>query len=92
LTPIASAENGEVYVAMTGNRCVMKITAGGDSSIAYKIEKPWSPTGVALFGGDVYVLEYDEDTPVLHGDWPPRVKKIAPDGSVTTIAAISRRQ
>lgn len=40
--------------------------------------------------GEVYVLEYDEDTPVPHGDWLPRVTKVGKDRKVTTVATVKR--
>jgi hypothetical protein len=82
--------NGDVYVAVTGNRCVMKLTAKGEASVVHWTARPWTPTGIDVFRGEIYVLEYDEDTPVAHGDWPPRVKKIGRDGRVTTVAAVVR--
>src|SRR5262249_22793917 len=49
---------GTVYVAATGCRGVVKITAAGQVETVLKAERPWSPTGVAVRGSDVYVLEY----------------------------------
>src|SRR5215204_3308837 len=49
---------GVVYVAATGSRRVLRITPGGDVSTLLQVPSPWSPTGVAIFGGEVYVLEW----------------------------------
>ena len=42
------------------------------------------------FKGELYVLEYDGETPAKHGDWPPRVKKVGRDGTVVTLATVTR--
>jgi hypothetical protein len=89
---IAVHPNGDVYVAVTGNRCVMKLTANGDASVVYRITRPWTPTGVDVFRGELYVLEYDDETPAKHGDWPPRVKKVGRDGKVATVATVARER
>jgi DNA-binding beta-propeller fold protein YncE len=81
---------GDVYVAVTGSRCVMKVTPKGQASVVLRARRPWSPTGVAVAGGGVYVLEYDDETPVEGRDWPPRVRTIARDGTVAVRAAVVR--
>jgi sugar lactone lactonase YvrE len=88
---IAVDSNGDVYVAVTGNRCVMKLTAKGEASVVHRTTKPWTPTGVDVFRGELYVLEYDDETPAKHGDWPPRVKKVGRGGTVATVAAVARK-
>ena len=82
---------GNVYVAATGNRCVMKLTPTGDASVVLKCEKPWTPTGVDVQGGEVYVLEYDDETPTEGRNWPPRVRKVGRDGKVTVLATVTRK-
>ena len=47
-----------MYAAATGCRRVVKINAGGKVETVLKAERPWSPTGVALHGDAIYVLEY----------------------------------
>ena len=78
-----------VYIAVTGNRCVMKVTPDGTSSVVLKSSKPWSPTGVDVFNGELYVLEYDDETPAQGRDWPPRVRKVRRDGKVMTLATVT---
>lgn len=56
----------------------------------HRMTKPWRPTGVEVFKGEFYVLEYDDETPAKHGDWPPRVKKVGRDGKVSTVATVTR--
>ena len=83
---LAAAEDGSVYVAMTGSRCVMKLDRKGGARVVLRCEKPWSPTGVFVHDGEVYVLEYDDETPVPGREWPPRVRKVGRDGRVTVVA------
>ena len=89
---MAVDEKGDVYVAVTGNRCVMKLTPRGEPSVVLKCAKPWTPTGVDVFKGEVYVLEYDDETPTEGRTWPPRVRKVGRDGKVTTLATVTREQ
>jgi hypothetical protein len=78
-----------VYAAATSCHCVIKITPGGKVETVLKAERPWSPTGVATQGRDVYVLEYtNANGPATEG-WRPRVRKLGRDGKVTTLATIS---
>ena len=85
---IAVDEKGSVFIAVTGNRCVMKRTAAGEWSVVLRSEKPWSPTGVALRNGELYVLEYDDETPTEGRNWPPRVRKVGADGTIRLIAQV----
>jgi hypothetical protein len=70
---------------------VTKIAGAGAGGVADKTHKPCTPTGVAVFPNELSVLEYDDETPTKkHGEWPPRVTKVVRNGSVATIAVISR--
>jgi len=82
---------GTVYVAATGCRGVLKITADGKVTTILQTSSPWSPTGVAVFGNDLYVLEYLHTAGDNRRDWLPRVRKLTSDGRVVTIATIDRR-
>ena len=90
LRGLAVAQDGTIYAAATGCRSVIAILPSGSPKTVAKAETPWSPTGVALSGRDLYILEY------LHtpgGDrriWIPRVRKVAADGTVTTLATVER--
>jgi formylglycine-generating enzyme required for sulfatase activity len=77
-------EGGTVYAAVTGCRCVVKITPKGKVETVLKAEKPWTPTGVAVRGKDVFVLEYSH--PEKPEGWVPRVRKLGEDGKVTILA------
>jgi sugar lactone lactonase YvrE len=81
---------GTVYVAATGCRAVMKITPDRKVTTVLQAESPWSPTGVAVFGSDLYVLEYTHTAGDDRREWIPRVRKVASDGAVVTIAVIDR--
>jgi hypothetical protein len=87
---LAVDEASNVYIAVTGNRCVIKVTPAGESSIVLRCDKPWTPTAVALRAGDLYVLEYDDETPTEGRNWPPRIRKLTAAGEVTTLATIKR--
>ena len=87
---LAADAEGNVFVAVTGNRCVMKLPTKGEPTVVLRCDKPWTPTGVAVFRGEVYVLEYDDETPTEGRNWPPRVRKVSPDGKATTVATVTR--
>jgi hypothetical protein len=79
--------DGTVYAAVTGCRCLVKVTADGKVKTMLKAERPWSPTGVAVRNGTVYVLEYKQlpDLPGKTEEWQPRVRKLTSDGKVTIL-------
>ncbi len=84
---------GSIYVASTGSRSVLKITPQGKITTILQTKSPWTPTGVAVFHGEVYVLEWHDVTPKnleVRSAWIPRVRKIGRDGKVTTLATVSR--
>ena len=82
-------ENGVVYVAATGCRCVVTISPSGKVETILKAERPWSPTGVAVRDGNIYVLEYTHANGAFKEGWLPRVRKRSRDGTVTMLASIS---
>jgi sugar lactone lactonase YvrE len=87
------AADGVMYVAATGSRRVLRITPAGQVSTILEAPAPWQPTGIALFDGAVYVLEWREPAASQLEDrpaWIPRVRKIARDGTVSTVATVSR--
>ncbi|HEV3168390.1 MAG TPA: hypothetical protein VGZ22_30575 [Isosphaeraceae bacterium] len=81
---------GTVYAAATGCRCLVRITPDGQVKTVMKAAPPWSPTGVALRNGEVFVLEYTNANEGPGEGWLPRVRKLGRDGAVTTLATISR--
>jgi hypothetical protein len=64
------------------------------------VTRPWdtspscsssrAPTGVALFGNDVYVLEFEHPQTDDRREMLPRVRKIARDGKTVIIATVTR--
>jgi DNA-binding beta-propeller fold protein YncE len=81
---------GGMYVADAGDARVLKITAKGKVTTLLQTESPWAPTGIALFGNNVYVLEYLHTARDERRDWLPRVRKIAADGTSVIIATVDQ--
>ena len=84
---------GNIYVAATGSRSVLKITPQGKVTTILQATSPWTPTGVAVFQGEVYVLGWHDVTAEnleVRSAWIPRVRKIGLDGKATTVATVSR--
>jgi sugar lactone lactonase YvrE len=88
LRGLAVDSRGTVYVAATGCHVVLKIAPDRIEESVLKAERPWSPTGVAVYGQDVYVLEYTHATAGSDKGWLPRVRKLDRDGTVTTLATV----
>ena len=90
---LAIDAQGFIYVAATGSRSVIKISPEGVMTTILQESGPWTPTGVAEFHGEVYVLEW-HDVPASLSEVRtahiPRVRKIGSDGKVITIATVSR--
>jgi hypothetical protein len=83
LRGLAVADDGTVYAAVNGCRCVVKVPPAGKVETVLRAERPWAPTGVAVGGKDVFVLEYSHTDKAA--DWAPRVRKLAADGKVTIL-------
>ena len=83
---IAVHKDGTVYVAYHGNRRVLKVSPQGEAREIYHAKSPWSPTGVALSGDDLYILEsgFVEGK----GHIGPRVRKMTAEGKVTTLVVV----
>lgn len=60
LRGLAVAADGTVFVAATDCRRVIQITPAGRTESILWSEPPWTPTGVAVSRGRVYVLEYND--------------------------------
>jgi hypothetical protein len=90
---LAVDSTGTIYVAATGSRCVLKISSTGAISNILQESGPWTPTGVTIFHGEVYILEWHDVTAEnleVRSAYIPRVRKIGSDGEITTIAIVSR--
>jgi hypothetical protein len=88
LRGLAVDPDGNVLVAATSCHRVLKISPAGRVSTFASVERPWSPTGVALHGSDVYILEYtNANGPATEG-WSARVRKRSGEGAWTTLAEV----
>ncbi len=90
LREFAVDARGNIYVADNGDARVLKITPNGRIMTLVQTQSPWSPTGVAVFGSDVYVLEYLHTPRDVRRDWLPRVRKITPDGNSRIILTVDQ--
>jgi hypothetical protein len=81
---------GVMYVAASGCGSLLRITPQGQVTKLLQLDAPWSPTAVALFGTDVYVLEYLHTEVEDRRAWVPRVRKISADGRSVVIATVTR--
>ena len=90
LRGLAVDSSGVVFVAASGCGSVLKVTPNGQVSTVLQLEGPWSPTAVALFHGEIYVLEYLHTAVEDRLQWLPRVRRISADGKNVIIASITR--
>lgn len=90
LRGLAVNGRGVMYAADNGDARVLKITPEGKITTLVQLQSPWSPTGVALFGSDVYVLEFIHTVEDDRRAWLPRVRKITSDGKSTIIATVDQ--
>jgi hypothetical protein len=84
LTGLAVSPRGDIYLAATGCRCVVKLNSDGQIATVLKAEAPWSPTGLALHDEELYVAEWTNAHSEQH-DYRPRVRKVGRDGKVTLV-------
>jgi sugar lactone lactonase YvrE len=88
LRGLAVDARGTIFATATGCRAVVKITSDGRVSVILRTEAPWSPTGIAVSGEEAYVLEYEHANSAKREEWVPRVRKLARNGTVTTLATL----
>lgn len=91
LRGLAVAADGTAYVAASGCGALLRVNPRGETTVLLRSERPWSPTAVALFGGDVYVLEYTHSPGDDRRQWLPRVRKIGRGGEVSVLAVVEKR-
>jgi sugar lactone lactonase YvrE len=83
---------GNIFVADHENARLRKITPGGEVLTVLVADEPWKPIGVAEREGVVYVVEARAGIGMALSmfDWRDtrRVRRIAADGGVTTVASV----
>jgi hypothetical protein len=85
-------ENGSVYLAYYGNREILKVERSGEISSIVTAEGPWSPSGIDIYNGELYILESTIGDGAWWKFWQrnddlliPRVRKVDVDGKVSTL-------
>jgi sugar lactone lactonase YvrE len=86
LLGIAVDAQGNAFVADHGNRRVLKIMPNGQTSTVLQAEESWFPTGVALKGSELYILEIGQTDP--YHPLGTRVRRLSPDGKISTLANV----
>ncbi len=81
---------GVIYAAATGCSLVLRVGTDGNVTTAMQAEGGWSPTGVAMFDRDLYVLEYQNAGSPNRRQWAPRVRKLSADGKVAVLGTVAR--
>jgi len=90
LRGLAVGSDGTVYVAASACSALLAISLAGQVSVVLRASDAWTPMGVAVYGRDLYVLEYRYIQATSRTDWVPRVRKLTPDGTVTVVAEVTR--
>jgi len=90
LRGLAIDSTGSAYVAATGCSALVKVSPEGRVTTLYHSDGEWSPTGVALFNGAVYVLEFLGAGSDDRSSMVPRVVKIEANGSKRVLVTVRR--
>jgi DNA-binding beta-propeller fold protein YncE len=93
---LALDAQNNIYVADFANRRIRKISPAGEVSTVTKAGKIWTPAGVAVAGGDLYVLERfgAYNGPSMFFTWiadfagNPRVRRISVGGHTVLLAKV----
>ncbi len=92
LMGLTISNGGSIYVADYSQRRIIELLPGGNVQTILKTGWYWSPTGVAVNGNNLYVLECLRMPLVILGDLGIgpyiRVRKISSNGKVITIATV----
>lgn len=89
-------ENENIYLAYYGNREVLKVDTSGNITSVLSSEEPWSPHGIDLYKGDLYILESTIDDGRWWAFWRdrvgiiPRIRKLNSKGEVSTIYSYAK--
>lgn len=90
LRGLAVASDGTIHAAANGCRSVIEIPARGPIKSVLRSERPWSPTGVARSGNEIFVLEYLHTPGEDRKEWIPRIRRVGADGKTVTLATVTR--
>ncbi len=93
---LALDTQGNIFVADFYNRRIRKISTAGEVSTVTEAGKVWTPAGVAVAGGELFVLERfgTYDGPSIIFTWfadlagNPRVRRISAGGSSVLVAKV----
>ncbi|MBO6576911.1 MAG: hypothetical protein JJ896_15925 [Rhodothermales bacterium] len=84
-----AADDSYTYLAYYGNREVLRVSEEGIREVILEADSPWSPSGVDVFEGTVYVLESVTPAPAWKfwqdSTLRPRIRRVNPDGEVRTL-------
>jgi len=80
------ADDGQAYLAYTGNRRLLRISPEAEVEELYHAEAPWAPVGVTAHDGGLYVLETAWEEGVGHTG--PRVSRLLSDGTSEVLITI----
>ena len=80
---------GVIYVAATGCRAVLKVARGQVTRLP-GAPVDWTPTGVIVFGSDLYILEFEDGNSDDRCTMLPRIHKLSSDGRSAVIGTASR--
>lgn len=87
---LAIDSENNVFTADHNGKTILKIAPDKKISVFYQSERDWTPTGVYARNKNLYVLENKNlpppSNPVI------RVRKIAADGKIATVATIGEAQ
>ncbi len=81
LLGITKDAKGNIYIAETGGRRIIKIDPSGSTEDFYSSNDKWFPTAIEFFQGDSYVLEFKADG----GYGGPRIAKITAEGEISEV-------
>ncbi|QQS40723.1 MAG: hypothetical protein IPM63_15335 [Acidobacteriota bacterium] len=81
LLGITKGCEGRIYVTESVGRRVVRIESGKTFTTVYRSAENWFPTGVDMFAGDLYVLEYGRK----ENNKGPRISRIDESGRVSIL-------
>lgn len=69
---------------------MITVSSAGRVTTLPQVPNAWAPTGVALYGNDLYVLEFQDAESDDRQTMLPRIRRITADGKTTIIATVPR--